>query len=640
MLLHRHANYYLVKFAHRTYVLRKNNASELLTKRGSGSADYCCEINSQISFELSPLGARCILSCFAKPPGENFSSTERMDAMSGIRSKDELQGKNRSSETSLRREIVTLDNRKTRVTTRGPRNEVSGATLGDILGAALKRKAEEVGEKKTNYEWKAIESLSDRDKNIDLAATKPLYETWRTSKERLAASSSENLKEFNQQLVRRLSIETGILERIYDLDRGTTEALVAHGFVEDLVSRSSTDIEPARLIDILRDQEAAVELVMDCVVGNRALSKGLIHELHAILTRHQETTTAIDQFGNRHEIPLLKGKFKTQPNNPRRPDGTLHEYCPPIHVEAEIDQLLYWFEEYQSEDPIILATWLHHRFTQIHPYQDGNGRVARAITTLVFLRTGLLPLVIDRDLRLEYIEALERADFGNLEFLASLFARLERAAIMQALSVDTDAEISYRQNLTSAVVESLGQRFARRREAKDAELRRVNNLALRLRAEARKQLEEAFAALEKPIANIAQPQINIADGGPDHANAHWYKYEVGRTAKETGKFANFSEDHYFVKASARANEERLVFVASFHHVGRELSGIMEATCFAHLESYEDSDDRDHVSQDFRICAVEPFVFTYKTKEQEIAAAFERWLDAAVAVAFKEFGDRL
>ena len=63
-----------------------------------------------------------------------------------------------------------------------------------------------------------------------------------------------------------------------------------------------------------------------------------------------------------------------------------------------------------------------------------------------------------------------------------------------------------------------------------------------------------------------------------------------KSANETKKFANFEEDHYFIKASFRVERERLVFVASFHHVGRELSGIMEATAFARLESFEHSDD--------------------------------------------------
>jgi len=123
-----------------------------------------------------------------------------------------------------------------------------------------------------DYRWKPIQPLSQQDRSIDLAAIVPLYESWRASKARLQQSSPTSLKDFTQRLIRRLSVETGILERLYDLDRGTTEALVAHGFVEELVSRSSTDIEPSRLIDILRDQEAAVELVTDCVACSRELT--------------------------------------------------------------------------------------------------------------------------------------------------------------------------------------------------------------------------------------------------------------------------------------------------------------------------------------------------------------------------------
>ena len=95
-----------------------------------------------------------------------------------------------------------------------------------------------------------------------------------------------------------------------------------------------------------------------------------------------------------------------------------------------------------------------------------------------------------------------------------------------------------------------------------------------------------------------------------------------------------------MKASIRAERERLVFVASLHHVGRELSGVMEVTAFAKLESYEDSDDRQSVSEDFFLCSLEPFVFTYKTKPEDITEALSRWLDAAMAVAIKQYGDRL
>jgi Fic family protein len=490
-----------------------------------------------------------------------------------------------------------------------------------------------------NYNWKPIEPLSDDERKTDLAAMHPLYENWRASKKQLQESSKGQLADFNRRLIRRLSVETGILERLYDLDRGTTEALVANGFLEDLVSHSSTNIEPTRLIDILRDQEAAVQLVIDCVAKNRELTRGLLHELHTILTRHQDTTTAVDQFGNRLQIPLLKGKFKEQPNNPKR-DGTLHEYCPPIHVDSEVDNLLGWLPQYLGDDPIIVAAWFHYRFTQIHPYQDGNGRVARALTTLILLRADLLPLVVDRDRRSEYIKALELADQAKLSSLAEIFARLERNAILQALSVDADTEISHHKSLTSAVIGSLADKFGRRRIQKVAELRQVNLVAIELRATAHMLLEQAFGEIEPTLDEVGEPTIYVRDGGPDWNNAHWYKYEVVQSAKEADKFANFAEDHYFVRGLIRVNTERLTFVVSFHHVGRDLTGIMEATAFSKLESYEDSEDRESVSERFSLCSVEPFVFTHKTKVNEIADVFGKWLDAGLAVAVKEYGDRL
>lgn len=490
------------------------------------------------------------------------------------------------------------------------------------------------------YRWQRIEGLSDLDKSIDLAAIKPLYDSWRAAKQRLKQSSPENLERFTTQLIRRLSVETGILERLYDLDRGTTEALVTSGFIEDLVTRSSTDIEPSRLISILRDQEAAIQLVVECVSHKRDLTKGVIHELHTILTRHQNTTIAIDQFGTRFETPLSKGVFKKQPNNPSRPDGVIHEYCPPEHVDSEVEQMLAQLLGYKNEDPVIVAAWAHHRFTQIHPYQDGNGRVARALTTLILLQADLLPLVIDRDMRMEYIDALEQADFGDLSPLATLFARLERNAILQALSIDADSEIAQQRTLTSAVIESLAAKFGRKREERHAEFRQVNRLAESLRSRVRRHIERAFTSLREPVSFVGVPDIHMAEGGPDRGNAHWYKYEVVKTSERSGKYVNFDEAHYFMKSTIRVARERLTFVTSFHHVGRELSGIMEATTFARLESFEGSDDREVVSEDFFPTSMEPFVIVWKTREEDIAASFDRWLDASLAVAIKEFGDRL
>lgn len=72
----------------------------------------------------------------------------------------------------------------------------------------------------------------------------------------------------------------------------------------------------------------------------------------------------------------------------------MHEYCPP---EDEINRLLAWHAEHGAAGvcPEVEATWLHHRFAQIHPFEDGNGRVARALAAAVFLRGGYLRPLVD-----------------------------------------------------------------------------------------------------------------------------------------------------------------------------------------------------------------------------------------------------
>ena len=145
--------------------------------------------------------------------------------------------------------------------------------------------------------------------------------------------------------------------------------------------------------------------LFDFVKRERELSTSYVKELHAALLTHQETATARDIFGRRVEMPLLRGEYKRRPNNPVRPDGLVHEYCPPEQVASEMDRLIDVHLEHgeRGVPPEIEAAWLHHRFTQIHPFQDGNGRVARALATLVMIREGWFPLVVTDAGRGDYI---------------------------------------------------------------------------------------------------------------------------------------------------------------------------------------------------------------------------------------------
>jgi Fic family protein len=487
----------------------------------------------------------------------------------------------------------------------------------------------------TKYQWHRIEPLNQADRNIDLTSISNLIDVWHEVK---ARGQKQNIDEFRTRLIRRFSIETGILERLYNVSEGTTVTLVKYGFALDVLYRASGNLESSisatSLIDILKDHQGAIEHIMSGIKGERKLTKSFIHELHQGLVKHQDKTDGVDPFGKPQSVFLPKGKYKLLPNNPTRRDGLLHEYCPPVQVESEMDALLNWLDEYAPENPILIAAWLHHRFTQIHPYTDGNGRLARTLMTYVLLKADLLPVVIQGDdiSRTQYINALESANYGNLEPLVLLIAQLEQEAILQALSFETEEK-----PITSAVFEAIKEKLEKRNKESQSKLRQVNEVALAARAFTKIYLERQLDQLNEILFNLERPKLEFTEGGDDKNNGHWYRYQLIQVAKQSSTFVNFSEHRYFLKAKIQIQQEQLIFVVSWHHVGRELSGVMQATAFAELESAQQSPAQ---SENFFNCSTEPYTLTHSTNPDTINGHFTAWLDSAFAVAFKAFSDRL
>ncbi len=265
-----------------------------------------------------------------------------------------------------------------------------------------------------------------------------LARVWRRHKQELAAEGS--LEEFEKRLRREWAIETGIIEDVYTLDRGITRTLIEKGIDAALIPHGSSNRDSTLVARIIQDHYDALEGMFDFVGGQRALSVGYIKQLHAALLRNQETYTVVDQFGQAFEKRLEPGVYKLTPNSPTRPDGAVHEYAPPEHTAAEMDRLVALHAEHEQRTvPVeVEAAWLHHRFTQIHPFADGNGRVARAVASLVFIRAGWFPVIVKRDDRARYIEALETADAGDLRPLVAMFVEGQRNALVQASEIASD----------------------------------------------------------------------------------------------------------------------------------------------------------------------------------------------------------
>jgi Fic family protein len=285
----------------------------------------------------------------------------------------------------------------------------------------------------TAYKWHPITDLPENWESLADGELGPLKRVWDGQRPELVERGA--LDQLDKEIRRGWAIETGIIEKAYTLDRGTTQTLIERGIDAALIPHEATDRPPEMTARIVQDHYDALEGLFDFIRGQRTLSASYVKELHAALLRNTDTYAVVDQFGKAFEKPLPKGAYKTEPNSPTVPDGTTHEYCPPEHVASEMDRLIGLHAEHEAcgIPPEIEAAWLHHRFAQIHPFADGNGRVARTVASLVFIRAGWFPLIVKRDDWIRYINALERADQGDLLSLVRLFVSAQRSAFISLL---------------------------------------------------------------------------------------------------------------------------------------------------------------------------------------------------------------
>ena len=291
------------------------------------------------------------------------------------------------------------------------------------------------------HKWQPIADLDESDINQPVhEELRHLAEIWR---EQQTGLDEKQLHIFNEKLKREWAIETGQIEGVYDINHGTTETLIEHGISEQVLTGAVQD--SAKTLAMLQDHEHVVDGLFDFVKGGRALSTSYIKEMHAALTKNQETTVGVDAHGKKRNIPLRHGAFKTMPNDPKTPFGEVHEYCPPEHTDSEMDKLIAGYLGHNERDvpPLAAAAWLHHRFTQIHPFQDGNGRVARCLASIIFIKAGWFPLVINRKIRDNYLDALQTADGGDLSALINLFADVQKEFFNCAFDLKIETVIEF-----------------------------------------------------------------------------------------------------------------------------------------------------------------------------------------------------
>ncbi len=482
--------------------------------------------------------------------------------------------------------------------------------------------------------WKPIEDIPDPEEALEVSELRALDELW--SEQRSELERMDGMKRFRDRLARSWAIETGVIERVFDLDRGTTDLLIEKGIDADLIDRESTNMEPRLVGRIIRDHQDAIEGLFTFIKRERELSTSYVKELHATLTQSQERVEALDQFGTLVEVPLLRGAWKELPNNPRRPDGTVHVYCPPEHVDSEMDRLieLHMTHDRRRVKPEVEAAWLHHRFTQIHPFQDGNGRVARALATLVFLRAGWFPLTVDRDRKAGYIEALEAADLGDLRHLVQMFGALQRNELVRALGIgdQTARETRGVEEIIRAAQEDIVGPVG---PAAKEQLDQVRGTADLLLEQARERLGQIKQSIDTEISEH-RPQFSarVESATAGDERAQFYRGPVFNMARRGGYFANVGAYQAWVRLGI-SDKEASTFddlVLSFHAIGREFRGVIAVSAlYQQHQVSADGVKRERRLTDSYDVPADLFQINPREAPQEAAERFRDWLEEVMTI---------
>ena len=173
------------------------------------------------------------------------------------------------------------------------------------------------------------------------------------------------------------------------------------------------------LVPADRNVDGVVEMTVDAASNHaEPLTEKRLFAWHA----------ALFPTGRSGMIPIVVGNWRTDADGPMQvvsgPIGkqNVHFEAPPAErLPEEMEKFLTWFGQPGDADPLLVAGLAHLWFVTIHPFEDGNGRIARAIADLMLARserTGQRFYSMSGQIRAEradYYEMLERAQKADLD---------------------------------------------------------------------------------------------------------------------------------------------------------------------------------------------------------------------------------
>jgi Fic family protein len=238
-------------------------------------------------------------------------------------------------------------------------------------------------------------------------------EQLKTQLEKLQPLSAENQQRLDKKFRLEWNYNSNHMEG-NTLTYGETELLL----IFDLTKGN----HELREYEEMKGHDVTLKLVYDLVEDKeRNLNENFIRQLNTLLLVRPFFKEAITPDGQPTRREIKVGEYKSFPNSVRLQNGEIFQYPSPAETPAKMGDLIEWYKN-NTDDAVIVAADLHYKFVCIHPFDDGNGRIARLLMNYHLLKNNLPPVVIKSEDKKNYLRALQEADAGDLDSIRTYIA--------------------------------------------------------------------------------------------------------------------------------------------------------------------------------------------------------------------------
>ncbi len=184
----------------------------------------------------------------------------------------------------------------------------------------------------------------------------------------------------------------------------------------------------------IHGHNGAIHAVLDFVKGGEPLTEAFVRQLHQMILRERYEVAAETPGGLPTKRWIEVGMYKTAPNHVKTKTGETFHFSEPFETPAKMQALVDFVNQAMADpetDGLALAAQVHYQFVVIHPFDDGNGRMARLLLNFILVRYGYPPAIVPTETKEDYFAALRMADGDDLP----AFVEFVAARVVESLGI-------------------------------------------------------------------------------------------------------------------------------------------------------------------------------------------------------------